>query len=156
MRRTRRLNSRSVFAWAAFLMVWPVTSWAEQAGAPAAAPSKIVNGALQRIATLVEPAGGQPVRTFTTTLRVTKAEGLPKEFMGATVELALQAPDHAGIVAHVKGQTYAACRDGQEIWGHIPEKHFGVLGKAGVLRFAEDPTSIDHTVLPPLKLPINL
>lgn len=150
------MSLKSCLVVALVLWVSPLIVWAEQAGAPPTSPSKVVNGALQRIATLVEPVAGQPVRTFTTTLRVTRADGLPKEVMGATVELALQAPDHAGIVAHVKGQTYAACRDGQEIWGHIPEKHFGVLGKPGVVRFAEDPSSIDHTVLPPLKLPINL
>jgi hypothetical protein len=59
-------------------------------------------------------------------------------------------------VATVKGQTYAGCRDGQELWAHVPGKKFGVIGRAGVPRFAEDPTSIDTTVLPPLKLPINL
>ncbi|MDB5322437.1 MAG: hypothetical protein JWN40_4068 [Phycisphaerales bacterium] len=137
------------------VLVSPLGLRAEQVAPPPPA-SKIVNGALQRIATLVEPVSGQAVKTFTATLRVTKAEGLSKEFMGATVELALQAPDHAGIVAHVKGQSYAACRDGQEIWGHIPEKHFGVIGKAGVVRFAADPSSIDNTVLPPLKLPVNI
>src|SRR5260221_8813675 len=90
------------------LAVLQVGVRAEQV-APPPPPSKIVNGALQRIATLVEPVSGQAVKTFTATLRVTKAEGLAKEFTGATVELALQAPDHVGVVAHVKGQSYAAC-----------------------------------------------
>src|SRR6266498_3466528 len=119
-----RLNARSLFVLVVTLLVLSARLRAEQA--PAQQPSKIVNAALWRLATLVEPAPGQAVQTFTATLRVSKADGLPKEFLGATVELALQAPDHVGIVAHVKGQTYAACRDGQEIWGHIPEKHFGV------------------------------
>lgn len=127
----------------------------DQPAPPRPTPSKIVNAALQRIATLVEPPAGEPVRTFTATLRITRAEGLPKEASGASVEVAVQAPDHAGVVATVKGNTYAACRDGQEMWIHVPEKKFGVIGKPGVVRFAEDPSSIDTTVLPPLKLPIS-
>jgi isopenicillin-N N-acyltransferase-like protein len=123
---------------------------------PAPTPSKIVSNMLARIATLVEPAPGQPAQTFTATLRITKAEGLPKEVTGATLDLALQAPDHLGLVARVKNETYAACRDGQELWAHEPDKNFGVIGKAGVPLFSAEPNTIDHTVLPPLKLPINL
>ena len=127
---------------------------AEQA--PVMGPSKIVNLSLARIAALVEPPPGQAAKTFTAIFRITKADGLPKEVTGATLDLAIQAPDHLGLVAHVKGQTYAACRDGQELWAHLPQKNFGVLGKPGVPLFAADPTLIDNTVLPPLKLPINL
>src|SRR5689334_5602732 len=60
------------------------------AAPPRPTPSKIVNGALQRIATLVEPPAGEPARTFTATLRITKAEGLPREATGASVEVAVQ------------------------------------------------------------------
>src|SRR5258706_14909700 len=101
------------------LLVLPVGLRAEQP-APVAPPSKIVNGALQRIATLVEPPPGQAVQTFTATLRGTKAGGLPKEFLGAMVELALHAPDHAGIVAHGKGHPYASRRAGQQIGRQTP------------------------------------
>jgi hypothetical protein len=132
----------------------PALAHAHQAAPPA--PSRIVSNMLARIASLVEPAPGQPAQTFTATLRVTKADGLPKEVTGATLDLALQAPDHLGLVARVKGETYAACRDGQELWAHEPDKNFGVIGKAGVPLFSADPANIDHTVLSPLKLPINL
>jgi hypothetical protein len=131
--------------------------WVRAEQAPAApTPSKIVNAALQRLAAIIEPPPGESARTFTATLRFTRAEGLPGEVAGASLEIAFQAPDHLGFVARVKDQTYAGCRDGQEIWAHVPDKHFGVIGKPGVARFAEDPTSIDTTVLPPLKLPISL
>jgi len=136
------------------LFVVPLAARAEQAPAPT--PARTVNAALNRLATLVEPVTGQPIQTFTATLRVTKADGMPKEVTGATLELALQAPDHVGAVVHVKDQTYAACRDGDEIWAHMPDKRFGVIGKRGVPRFAEDPNSIDNTVLAPIALPINL
>jgi hypothetical protein len=143
-----------VVALVGWVMGWGAR--AEEPVAPPPTPSKIVNAALQRVANLVEPPAGEAAKTFTATLRITKAEGLPKEVTGATVELAVQAPDHVGFVATVKGQTYAGCRDGQELWAHVPEKKFGVIGRAGVPRFVEDPSSIDTTVLPPLKLPINL
>jgi isopenicillin-N N-acyltransferase-like protein len=132
----------------------PALVHAEQT--PAMTPSKVVNGMLARVAALVEPAPGQGAKTFTATIRVTKADGLPKEVTGATAEIALQAPDHLGLVAHVKGETYAVCRDGQELWAHEPDKNFGVVGKPGVPLFTADPSSIDRTVMGPLKLPINL
>ena len=116
-------------------------------------PSEVVFAALERLTTLINAPAD---KTFTATLRVTKAEGLPKEATDAWVDLAVQAPEHLGAVAHVKGAKYAICRDGQEIWGHLPDKHWGLIGKSGVLRFSEDPKSVDETVLPPLALPVNL
>ena len=110
-------------------------------------PGKVVNAALKRVAALVEPAAdGEAAKTFTATLRVTKAEGLPKEVAGAAVEVAVQAPDRVGFVAHVNGETFAGCRDGQEIWAHVPEKKFGVIGKPGVRRFSADPSSVVETL----------
>jgi hypothetical protein len=150
MRRCRPAGFSVILA----LFVSPILR--AEAPATAVAPSKIVNSALQRIGALVEPSGAEAGKTFTTTLRITKADGLPSDVAGATLELALQAPDHLGLVARVNNQTYAVCRDGQELWVHLPEKNFGVIGKPGLVRFAEDPSSIDTTVLAPLKLPVNL
>src|SRR4051812_18064461 len=90
---------------------------------PATKPSVTINSMLQRVGSLVEPA--EAARTFTATLRVTKADGLPKEVSGATVEIAVQAPDRLGLVAKVAEHTVAVCRDGQELWAHVPEKKFG-------------------------------
>jgi hypothetical protein len=118
------------------------------------APAQVVTSSLQRLFSLLDAP--QTPQTFTTTLRVTKAEGLPKEVTGASVEIALQAPSQFGFVARVKDKTYAGCRDGQELWAHVPDKKFGVIGKPGVPRFSADPASIDTTVLPPLKLPIGM
>lgn len=116
-------------------------------------PSVTINSMLQRVGSLVEPA--EAAKTFTATLRVAKADGLPKEVTGATIEIAAQAPDRLGLVAKIAEHTVAVCRDGQELWAHVPEKKFGVIGKPGVLRFAEDPNSIDTTVLPPLAFPVS-
>ncbi len=149
-----RWTPLALLRWIFILALCPVLAWAEQT--PAMTPSKVVNAMLARVAGLVEPVPEQGAKTFTATIRVTKAEGLPKEVTGATAEIALQAPDHLGLVVHVKGETYAVCRDGQELWAHEPDKNFGVVGKPGVPLFTADPNSIDHTVMGPLKLPINL
>ncbi|HYE21122.1 MAG TPA: C45 family peptidase, partial [Tepidisphaeraceae bacterium] len=123
-------------------------------------PSTVVNGLVDQIAAVIEPDASAKPRTFLATVRVTKIEGVGKEIekilLAATAEIAIQAPDKAGLVVRHNGQTYAACRDGQELWAHVPDKKFGVVGKPGVPRFAADPKSLDTTVLPPFQLPIGV
>ncbi len=132
---------------------------ARAADQPATRPSTIVNAAIDRLAPLIEPPPGAQAQTFLASLKVTKAEGLPpevaKQVMLAGIDVALQAPDRVGLVVKLNGQTYAACRDGQEIWAHVPDKKFGVVGKSGVARFSADPNSIDRSSLPPFKLPMG-
>lgn len=139
-----------------FVLIVLISSTWLRADAETPQPSDTVKGALTSIARLVEPPAGQPAKTFTATLRITKADGLPKEAVGATIQVAVQAPDRLGLVAKVKGDDYAACRDGQELWFHVPSKKFGVIGKNGVPRFAADPTSTDSVTMPPLKLPVTV
>ena len=57
------MSLKSCLVVALVLWISPLIVWAEQAGAPPTSASKVVNGALQRIATLVEPVTGQPVRS---------------------------------------------------------------------------------------------
>jgi outer membrane lipoprotein-sorting protein len=104
--------------------------------------------------TLVEPAPGSELQTFSTRIEITKADGLPKELSGQSAALAFQAPDRLTLSAEYKGKSYAAGRDQQEVWIHVPEKKFGVMGQPGQPRFATAPEKKDSTQLGPLKLPL--
>lgn len=64
----------------------------------AASASEVVGGMIDALARLVEPPPGARPRTFTARLRVTGGDGLPKEVLGATADVAFQAPDRAGVV----------------------------------------------------------
>jgi hypothetical protein len=80
---------------------------------------------------------------------------LPAKLLGATVDVAYQAPDRLRLTGTYDGQTYHVARDGQELWVYVPGKKFGAVGAPGVRRFSADAESIDRTVLRPFKLPVS-
>lgn len=117
-------------------------------------PVQVFSAALTSLARLVEPAAGQPPRTFTTTLKIVKADGLPSELAGRELELAFQAPDHLRVSAQWDRLGHTVCRDGQQVWIYVPDKKFGLLGSPDVAPFSTAPERKDTTPLGPLKLPI--
>jgi hypothetical protein len=117
-------------------------------------PSQLLTQALTRLVAIVEPPSNQAPRTFTTTVKVIKADGLPKEVEGREFDLAFQAPDHLRIGVKWDRQSYVACRDGQELWVYAPAKKFGLLGSPDKAPFSTAPDVKDTKPLGPLKLPI--
>jgi hypothetical protein len=130
-------------------------SQAPAAGQPATQPSAVVNAALDRLSGLFQVPQGETAPVFSATLRITRAEGLPKEADGAAIDVAIQAPANLFLNASVRGNQYTATRAGDSISIYVPERKFGVVGVPGVARFKSDPASIDNTKLGPLTLPIN-
>ena len=110
--------------------------------------------AVNQLVAILEPPSDKPARTFTTTIKVVKAEGLPKEAAGREVELAFQAPEHLRVAAQVEGYNLVVCRDGQELWAYAPAKKFGLLGSPDKAPFSTTPDAKDTTTMEPLKLPI--
>jgi len=111
--------------------------------------------ALNQIVEMANPPSGVTPRTFTTTLKILKADGLPKELVGREIALAFQSPDHLRIAAKWEGQDFVLGRNGQELWVHAPDKKFGIVGTPGVARFSTAPDSRDMSVLAPMKLPVD-
>ena len=119
-------------------------------------PSQVFANFITRTLALIEPADNTPPRTFSTRLVITQADGLPNDLLNATLDLAYQAPDHLLLTASYRNQTYALCRNAQQLWTYLPQKGFGLIGDRNLLRFAGDPTDIDRTVLPPFRLPLSI
>ena len=117
-------------------------------------PATFLVQAVNQLVAILEPPSDKPARTFTTTLKVVKAEGLPKEAAGREVELAFQAPEHLRVAAQVEGYNLVVCRDGQELWAYAPAKKFGLLGSPDKAPFSTTPDAKDTTTMEPLKLPI--
>ena len=117
-------------------------------------PSELFNAALQRVMTIVEPAPGSEPQTVSARLDIVKADGLPKELAGQSAAVGFEAPDRLTLSTEYKGKTYAAGRDRQELWIHVPDKKFGVVGQPGRPRFASAPERKDTTKLDSLKLPL--
>ena len=111
--------------------------------------------ALTQLVAILEAPTNQAPRTFTTTLKVVKAEGLPKEVAGREIELAFQTPDHLRLALELDRQSYVACRDGQELWVYAPAKKFGLVGSPDKAPFSTAPAVKDTKPLGPLELPIR-
>jgi isopenicillin-N N-acyltransferase-like protein len=117
-------------------------------------PAKLLTGAMTRVAQIFEASNSETPRTFTATLKVLKAEGLPKEFLGLQVTVAFQAPDHLRVAAKWDGQDIVVGRDQQELWVHVPAKKFGLVGSPDVPQFTAAPERKDASRLGPIKLPV--
>ena len=117
-------------------------------------PMRLFGAAIMRLTRIIEPHTNEPPRTFTVTLQVLKAEGLPKELIGQKVDVAFQAPDHLRLSAHYEGEQFTVARDGQELWIHEPGKNFGVVSSTNKPLFSTAPEKKDTGPLDPLKLPI--
>ena len=125
----------------------------EQAKAPPAI--QILTGAVNKWADLVEPSEDQSPQTLTTTIKVVRGEGLPREVRDLTANLSLRAPDRLRLSATIGGDAYTIGRAGQNLWVHMPSKHFALVGSPDVPRFKAFPEEKGAAELPALKLPIS-
>lgn len=143
---------RAAVGFVAAALLLPHISWAQEAQTNS--PAQLFAQALTQLVAIIHPPTNQPPRTFTTTVKVIKADGLPKEIEGRELVLAFQAPDHLRISAKWDRQSYVASRDGQELWVYAPAKRFGLVGSPDKAPFSTAPAAKDTKPLGPLKLPI--
>jgi outer membrane lipoprotein-sorting protein len=135
-------------------VVWTASLLLSQAQEADRSPAEIFAAAFQKVVAILEPAAGAPAQTLSTRLRVVKAEGLPKELAEQSAELAFQAPDRVQFAARVQSRQLRVGRNQQQLWIHAPDKHFGVVGQPGLVRFQSSPDKRDTTRLGRLKLPV--
>ena len=150
--RTAAITSRLAACLVIASLLLPRAATAEDAATNT--PATFLVQAVNQLVAVLEPPSDKPARTFTTTLKVVKAEGLPREAEGREVDLAFQAPEHLRIAAKVEGYNLVVCRDGQELWVYEPAKKFGLLGSPDKAPFATSPDAKDTSTMEPLKLPI--
>ena len=129
------------------LLFLPVLTWAEERISPADA----FTAAVENLANIYAPTAGAEPRTFSTTLKITRAS--VKELANRAANVAYQAPDKMMLSAEVQDQRYAVGRRGDEIWFHVPGKNWAVIGRPDVPKFLRDPQSIDSTPVPPFTFP---
>lgn len=125
------------------------------ARADALAAQKTLLSGVNQIMSVLAPAPDSAPRTFSTTLRIVRATGLPQDVVGREAALAFQAPDKLRLSAKVGDETYSAGRNGGRLWMHVAGKKFGVIGSPDAPRFKTDEGRPDGTKLPPLKLPVT-
>lgn len=111
--------------------------------------------AVNQILSVVAPLKDAEAQTFSATVKVVSAKGLPQEIIGHELDLVFQAPDRVRLSAKVGDDTYSVGRTKTKLWMHAPGKKFGLIGSPEVPRFRSDPGKNDGTQLPPFKLPIG-
>ena len=144
---------RAAFCLVAAVLLLPGVPFAQETQTNS--PAQLFAQGLTQLAGILEPPATQPPRTFTTTVKVTKAEGLSKAAEGRALDLAFQAPDHIRLAITWDRHSYVAGRDGQEVWAYAPAKKFGLIGSPDKAPFSTAPTAKDSKPLGPLKLPIH-
>jgi hypothetical protein len=133
--------------------LWPFLALARTNDTSSLLP--VFTAALNQVVALVEPPTNEPPRTFTTTLKILQADGLPKGVSGSQLVLAMQAPDHVRVAGAWDDQQWVMCRDGQEVWINAVTKKFGLLGSPDIPPFASVPNAKETSPLNPLKLPLS-
>jgi hypothetical protein len=93
-----------------------------------------------------------PNRAVALSLRLESMTGLPPEFVGATAELALEAPDKLRVRAPVFGEELTIFRRGQKLWVSPGEKAAALLALAE--REGKLPREDKKFRLQPFELPI--
>ncbi len=145
------MNQVRLLIIAALLLAAPISRAQET---PKPTSVALFGEALQKLAALIEPAPGTPGQTVASTLKISRADGLPADLLGRELDFAWQAPNRLRLTADINGERYSAGRDGESLWIHAPGKKFGVIGKPGVARFASAPDKLDDTRLGKWKLPL--
>ena len=121
--------------------------------AESTAPPASLATAWQHILSVMAPTAGSEPQTFSTTLKVISAKGLPKELAGREVQVAFQAPDRFRISAVVEGNTVSAGMSPSRLWFHSAQKKFGLIGSPEAPRFATEGAKPDGSALPALTVP---
>ncbi|MBN2507649.1 MAG: hypothetical protein JXQ71_13235 [Verrucomicrobia bacterium] len=142
---------RLVLGSASLILVAPLG--AQQA--PPTPHAALLQGAVTRVAHLLQPPPGAATQMFQARLHLTQSKGLPASLAGQTLDLAFQPPDCFRISARIGNRSLLAARHGQQAWIYAPDQRFGVLGKPGLPRFAAAPHQLDATVLGHVTLPLT-
>src|SRR4051794_21691116 len=72
---------------------------------------KALLSGLSQVFSVVAPVSGAKPQTFSATIKIVSAKGLPAAVVGREVALAFQSPDRLRLSATVEGENYTACRD---------------------------------------------
>ncbi|MFM8470104.1 MAG: hypothetical protein ACKODH_09065, partial [Limisphaerales bacterium] len=112
---------------------------------PKPTPAALFGEALLKLAALVEPTADAPAQTVSATLKISRADGLPKDLLGRELDFAWQAPNRLRLSAELNGDRSTAGRDGESLWIHAPGKKFGRVGQPGPPRVASAPDQLGGT-----------
>jgi uncharacterized protein (DUF1810 family) len=118
-------------------------------------PAGIFGLALNKAVDIVAPLDGAALKTFSASIKVLKADGLPKELEGRSADLGYQAPNRLTLAAQVGNDRFALGRDHQELWLYSATKKFGLVGQPGLPLFSTAPDKTDSRSLAPFKLPLS-
>jgi len=71
------------------------------------------------------------------------------------IQLRWKAPDHLKLQTEIEEVAATMCRNGEELWIHVPEKQYALVGQPDLPRFTGYPDSVEAVELPSLDLPVS-
>ena len=146
-----RMKSTVMKALSALLLVLVITAGHAAEKRPAL---ELLALSLKKVAGLVEPLK-EPAESVSTTIEVLRAEGISDDLKGRSARLTYQAPNRLLVEVTIDQTVAQLGWDRDELWVHVPEKKFGVIGRPGLARFSTAPEKRDQSSLSHAKLPVS-
>lgn len=143
-----------LLALASLGLAWNLSLIPSRAADEPEAQKALLSG-LNQFFSVFAPTKDATPQTFSATIKLVSAKGLPDEVLGHEFSLAFQAPDKFRLSTKVGDDTYSIARNKNQLWMHAEQKKFGLIGSPEVPRFRTEPTKPDGTQLRPLKLPLG-
>lgn len=118
-------------------------------------PAVVLGSVIGKVISIAQPWPNAAPKTFSTRLKIVKAEGLPSFLAGMEADIAFQSPDRLRVVTKVDGQEIKVGRQGQQLWVSLPQKKFSVVGESGLPRYLSAPDKRDTTQMRAMTLGVN-
>ena len=122
------------------------------ASAATNSPTELFANGLLKIVQAFRTQTGDTSQTFTAGIRIHKADGIYPALAGHEGTLAFQAPDLLRVTTRWDNTDYSAGRNHQELWAHLPEKKFGLIGTPDAPLFVTAPDRKSTKPLGPIEI----
>ncbi len=110
-------------------------------------PAVVLGSVIGKVVSIAQPSPNAAPKTFSTRLKIVKAEGLPSFLTGLEADIAFQSPDRLRVATKVTEQDVKVGRNGQQLWVSVPQKRFAVIGEPGLPQYLSVPDKRDATQL---------
>lgn len=120
----------------------PLLVHAETPAAFSSQEAQDVLGYVQQVYTFLSaPANALP-QPSVFDLKCESATGAVKFLDGRTIHVAAQSLNRLKLTTDINGSPVTVCRNGEQIWVHVPKKNLLIIGDPDVPRFSTRPDSI--------------
>ncbi len=123
--------------------------WRVGAQAPTVNPQDVqdVLGFLQKAQAFLGAPADSPPEPVAFELKCLSGSGAVRFLEGRSLLVQAQSLHRLKLSAEIDGSSVTVCRNGDQLWVHVPRKNLLVIGDPAVPRFATRPDSVSHEKL---------